>query len=193
MPALAGWNLEWTPLGTVRLTAPELDGRLGRHVYLELDGRFYSRPFELVYLGRGSWEIAALEVSGVDGRAIDPRGQRLDVWIAGPGREEVEAVRVLVDGVPFVARPSELVARPGQRRFSLELEAIGLSDGERLLRVVACDRAGYTRNDALLLRVAGAPLAFQRASSTPAAWEDATGCSRARSPSCRRPSIGVLG
>uniref|UniRef100_UPI002627A0C3 serine/threonine-protein kinase n=1 Tax=Pseudonocardia sp. TaxID=60912 RepID=UPI002627A0C3 len=161
------WKAEWTDVGGVLLSATDtvpVGSRVEERLELVLgQDRLRSRPFTIVWLGEGAWEVSALELEGRDleeleAIGIDPLGLSLDLELRGDARDDLAEVSVQVGG----GEPLSLTrsTSSGDRsRYRLELADAGLTNGPNELHVRLRDRAGAVWSRAAVLTVVTAPLA----------------------------------
>ncbi|MFQ5655287.1 MAG: serine/threonine-protein kinase, partial [Planctomycetota bacterium] len=143
---LEGWKAELRTDGQIVLSAPSPasdspPGRFHRRVYVAEEGgkkpSLRSRDFELIYLGAESWHLATVEIAGLEGRALDPAGLQLDIWIMGEGRTDLHSVRVRQGGLSYTAPLDEIHARADTSLYRLPLDELRLASGEATLTIEA--------------------------------------------------------
>lgn len=162
-----GWRALAGDAGELELLA---EGEAARSLtaYLRLDTREgvrLSEPLQLAYAPAGSSQILSADVPGREGRALSPRGQRLDVRVRGAAELLPDSL-VLVEGGRSLAVPRTEVTTEDESHYGFELEALK-GPGKIQLRLV--DLAGNESELALDL-----PLVRERIGLTEASLAGAT-------------------
>lgn len=116
----------------VRVAAPGLGVRL--------------EEFVLVWLGEGAWELEQVALGGtplaeLGGRAVDPSGLALEVWVAGDAKGELAGVGAARAGGPSLALAHDFDQGP-RRRFRAPLDRLDLAPGAQEIELVLRDPAG---------------------------------------------------
>ena len=164
---LQDWALSWAGEGSaeqsilLRRRAEAVSSGRWRDVCVRISAQGaerVSRPFELRYIARDALEIETVEVSGANGKAIDPVGAELVVSIGGDF-EVLREVSVIADTsrVPALAR-SDPDQRAGSLDFAIELDRLKLTSGRNTIVLQVTDRAGQSRDFPYDMDVALGPL-----------------------------------
>jgi len=148
LSALEGWSARASGEGTLRLEAPAgLEGRHEERVELRLEtGALRTEPFNVIWLGEGSWEVSDLRVGDrpveeLSGMSLDPYGNALDLWVRGDARDDLAAVSVRIGDAPPLSlkRGTE----SGERaRYQLDFSDADLGEGAQRLACTVEDPAG---------------------------------------------------
>ena len=165
----AGWSATWNAAGGVELRSDsDAPGVESERLYLVLgDDEVRTPAFDAVWLGSDAWRLSAVElgetsIDRLEGRALDPSGLTLQVYVDGRGSEFLRRPR-LVDSE---GQPHELTAHglSGSRhRFSLDLDSVALPPGEATVQLVIEDQGGRTLTNDYALSVVDGALAIARA------------------------------
>lgn len=148
-PELPGTSVAFAGTDLVRIHAGESAGAAAQGAYLEIVGADgvprYSDAFSLLFVPKLAIEIESAGVEGLGGRALDPRGARLDVHLTG----RVDLIdRVVVGDGPrsFEARPDEARTRADGAVWTLDPALFGGHDGHRSLYIEVVDAANGVRD-----------------------------------------------
>jgi serine/threonine protein kinase len=165
-PAILGWQAVVSGPREVSLAAA--DPKPGRQslyleVALERGAKRLSHPFDVVYIAESSWSIASVAIPGLDGRALDPQGQRLEVTLHGDAAT-IEGVVVSRGGDRLVAPLSATRSHAGEPVFDLSLEELSWPhDGSSRISVEVTDRAGAVRRQGIEVHPVTRALSIERA------------------------------
>ncbi|MCA8975970.1 MAG: protein kinase, partial [Planctomycetes bacterium] len=169
---MPGWNKRIVAASAgdaelrLRIEAPTADvGPVDREVIVRVGDSSpvqYSQPLRLVFVGEQDWAIESVGVPGADGRAIDPRGSRLEVAVDVRDRELLSTVRAACQGATrdLIADPS----RTGGDKvyYTLPLDSLGKFDDETFLpaevTIDIADRASNRKTIATTLQLDARPL-----------------------------------
>lgn len=153
-----GTRVEVAGRDGVRVRVDAALGSVARGAFLEIvrsDGtRRHSDAFSLLYVEAGALSIESAGFDGLDGRALDPRGARLDVRVSGRS-DLVERVDVVHDGRRHAARSGD-----GDGAWTIDPSAFLRADGRTELVVEVFDVAGGVRRRPLRFDVAATDVAW---------------------------------
>lgn len=143
------WSAAWSAPGLVTLEAAgeRSEGRVAERVELVLGkDTLRSSPVELTWIGSGAWEVDEVlvgerPVEDLRGIGVDPYDTKLDLWMSGEARGDLERVSVRAgDGESYSL---SLGTSSGERsRYRLELGDADLEDGRNELVLEVLDRSG---------------------------------------------------
>jgi serine/threonine protein kinase len=158
---LAGWRLEVRDERHVELVA-EAGATRAASAFLTLEsqrGRRTSARLELQYVAPSAWELVAADVPGRGARALDPRGQTLEVLLRGPAAALPAALQLQLGARAWTVARDEFRSDAEQTTYRIALSEVDweAATGAPSLRVE--DRAGNVLVQTLELPLVLAPLA----------------------------------
>ena len=127
-----------------------------RRVQLELgDAEARSHPFTLGALGEKAWSLDEIRLAGrpvaeFASRALSPAGLGLELVVDGPARSIVSGARARVGDSPWV--PFSEAPSADRRRFSLQLDELGIAAGDHQVTVEVLDPTGASTEREFAIR-----------------------------------------